>query len=65
MAENEGEIDKLFKRMLEKGLVSTSHHWIEKAVEQKNPRLTLDLARSALLLYDRLDKRLVNLEKCD
>jgi hypothetical protein len=59
MAKNEGEIDNLFDKMMEKGLASTSHHWIERATEQKNPRLTLDLACSTLLVYDRIDKQLM------
>jgi len=60
MTNNGNEIDSLFYQMIEKGLVSTSHHWIEIAVEQRNPRLTLDLAFSTLLLYDRLDKKLLS-----
>jgi hypothetical protein len=63
MPKNEGELDNLFGRMLKRGLVSTSHHWIERATEQKNPRLTLDLACSTLLVYDQLDKRLMNLRE--
>lgn len=35
--------------------------WLEKAVEQKNPRLTLALAHSILLAYDDLDKTLLNI----
>jgi hypothetical protein len=62
MRKYEGEIDNLFDKMVERGLVSTSHHWIEKATEQKNSRLTLDLACSTLLLYDRVDKRLMTLK---
>jgi hypothetical protein len=53
-------IENLFYQMVKKGLVSTSHRWIEKAVEQRNPQLTLDLAFSTLLLYDRLDKKLLS-----
>ncbi len=59
MTNSSNEIDSLFYQMIEKGLVSTSHHWIEIAVEQKNPRLTLDLAFSTLLHYDRLDRKLL------
>jgi L-arabinose isomerase len=63
MLHNEGEIDNLINRMLKRGFVCTSHHWIARAAEQKNPRLTLDLAYSTLLLYDHLDKRLMNLQR--
>jgi hypothetical protein len=34
--------------------------WLEKAVEQKNPRVTLALAYSLLLEYDDLDKKLLS-----
>jgi hypothetical protein len=33
--------------------------WLEEAIEQKNPRLTLALADSILLVYDDLDKKLL------
>ena len=59
----EDGFDRLFDKMMKKGLVSTSSRWIEMAAEQKNPRLTLDLAHSTLLLYDRLDEELVELKK--
>ena len=62
MTNSENEIDNLFSRMMKRGLVSTSSRWIETATEQKNPRLTLDLAYSVLLVYDRLDKKLVHLK---
>ena len=62
MLNYENEINNLFTKMVKKGLVSTSNLWIEKATEQKNPRLTLDLAYSTPLLYDSLDKTLVNLK---
>lgn len=62
MKSNSGnEIENLFNQMLTKGLVSTSNHWIERATELKNPRLTLDLASSAILCYDQLDKKLLEL----
>jgi hypothetical protein len=63
MQKYEGEIDNLFDKMVKRGLVSTSHHWIERATEQKNPRLTLDLACSTLLVYDRVDKQLMTLKE--
>jgi hypothetical protein len=33
--------------------------WLEKAVEQKNPRVSLALAYSLLLVYDDLDEKLL------
>jgi hypothetical protein len=63
MPNHKGEIDDLFDNMVEKGLVSTSRHWIERATAQKNPRLTLDLACSTLLVYDRIDRQLITLKK--
>ena len=33
--------------------------WLGKAIEQKNPRVTLALAYSFLLVYDDLDKKLL------
>jgi hypothetical protein len=33
--------------------------WLEKAVEQKNPQVTLALAYSIPLEYDELDKKLM------
>lgn len=61
MTNSEREFGDLFWGMMKSGLVSTSNRWIEIATEQKNPRLTLDLAYSFLLVYDRLDKKLANL----
>ena len=45
-----------FDDMLRKGLVSTSSSWIERAVQQKSSRLTVGLAHSKVLTYDRLDR---------
>ena len=44
-------------------LVSDTPHWLQKAVQQKYPRLTLGLANSILLVYDELDKKLLSLTK--
>ena len=62
MANSENDADNLFNEMVKRGSVSTSNWWIEKAAEQKNPRLILGLACSKLLLYDRVDKKLVGLK---
>jgi hypothetical protein len=52
-------MEEIFRDMLRKRLVSTSKSWIERAVEQKHPRMTIDLANSTLLVYDGLQKALV------
>ena len=40
--------------------ISTSCRWIEMAVEQKNPRLRIDLACSFPLTYHMIDRELLN-----
>ncbi len=62
MTTSENRINDLFEHMVKKGLVSTSSLWIEKAVDQKNQRLHLDLAWSKLLVYDRLDRSVLTLK---
>jgi hypothetical protein len=37
--------------------------WLQKAVLQKNPRLTLDLANSYLLVYADLDRKRLTLTR--
>ena len=59
MTDSEDRIDEIFRNMMKTGLVSTSNCWIERAVEQKNPLMTVALANSTLLNYDRLDIRLI------
>ena len=49
-------IDKWLSDMIDKGLASTTSSWIERAVEQKNDRMTVDLASSVLLTYSEWDK---------
>ena len=49
-------MDKWLSDMVDKGLASTTSSWIERAVQQKNDRLTLDLASSVLLTYSDWDK---------
>ena len=52
-------IDKWLNDMINKGLASTTNSWIERAVEQKNARMTVSLASSVLLRYSELDKVLL------
>ena len=56
MTNSEDRIEHIFEEMAVSGLVSTSGRWIEQAVQQKNPRLTVELAYSKVLVYDLLDK---------
>jgi hypothetical protein len=42
-----------------RNLVVDLPHWLEEAVQQKNPRVSLALAYSLLLEYDELDKKLL------
>ena len=63
MTDREDRIDEIFESMVKTGLVSTSNCWIERATEQKNPRLTLELACSHLLVYDRFDLMLLALDR--
>ena len=49
-------IDKWLNDMINKGLASTTSSWIERAVEQKNNRMTVDLASSVLLVYSDWDR---------
>jgi hypothetical protein len=49
-------IDKWLSDMVDKGLASTTRSWIQRAVEQKNSRMTVNLASSVLLTYSDWDK---------
>ena len=53
-------IDELFGEMQSKGLEAFESTWIQRATEQKNPRLTVYLAHSKQLplLQDELSKAL-------
>jgi len=62
MINSENDFDNLLREMVDKGLAATSREWIERAVQQKNPRLTVELACSKLLVYDPIDLKLVGLE---
>ncbi len=61
MADNENYIYDLLEEMIRKGLVSTDSTWIERAVEQRNSRLSVGVASSTLLSYDRIDRKLLTL----
>jgi len=61
MTDSEDRIDDIFADMVEAGLLSTSNQWIEDAIDQKNPKLTMDLACSRLLIYDTAEKMLLSI----
>ena len=56
MTDNTDEIEGIFESMVQKGLLSTGNGWLETAIEQKNPRVTIDLAQSEIMVYDLLDQ---------
>jgi hypothetical protein len=58
-------IDRLLEEMQSKGLASTGNQWLEIAVRQKNPALTVGVAATRLLCYDRMDRRLSLVSKCN
>lgn len=62
MMDSEDGIGAVFQEMLETGRVCTSSYWIEKATEQKNHRLTMDLACSKAVVLDIADKLLFAIE---
>ena len=55
-------MDKWLNDMIDKGLASTSSSWIERAVEQKNDRMTVDLASSVLLTYSDWDEIILRMQ---
>jgi hypothetical protein len=58
-----GTENAYFDEMVRKGLVTTSNLWIKKAIEQKNPRLSIAIADSVVLTYDKLDRQIASLRK--
>ena len=55
-------IDKWLDDMFNKELASTTNNWIERAVQQKNSRMTVDLASSTLLTYSDWDKIILQMQ---
>jgi hypothetical protein len=50
-----------FEDMVNKGLVSTSNSWLNKAIEQRHSHLTIAVANSKLLVYDNVDRKILTL----
>ncbi len=59
MTDNADGINSIFESMVREGRLTTGNGWLEAAVAQKNPRVTLDLAESQILDYDLLDRFLL------
>ncbi len=63
MQHNENGVNYLLEEMIRKGLAITSNSWIEKAIRQKNTRISIGVASSLVLVYDRLDQEIMNLTR--
>lgn len=52
------EIDEVFLDARDKGLISFQHQgdWLEQAIQQHNPRVTIMLARTEPIPRPKLDK---------
>jgi hypothetical protein len=48
-----------FDRIMKKNTVADCPLWLQKAVEQKSSRVTVELANSKLLTFDTLDKKIL------
>ncbi len=59
MNNNESDNNNLSDESLGIDLECESTRWIIIAIEQKNPRLTIGLAHSILLLFDEIDKKIL------
>lgn len=65
MTEGRNSIHVLLEEMVRRGLVSTSNHWIELAIRTRNPRISVGVASSKLLVYDKIDRRILPLSGCN
>lgn len=65
MTEGRNSIHSLLEEMVRRGLVSTSNHWIELAIRTRNPRISVGVASSKLLVYDKIDRRILPLSGCN
>lgn len=60
---NSNWLDNSINDAVEKGLISFSSTWIERAVVTKNPRLSVALADSTLIKkFDRIDIAVLRIE---
>ncbi len=56
-------MNELYNEMLKRGLISTSSSWIERAVLQKEPLMTLELAHSTGIYLDKVDLVIITASK--
>ncbi len=61
MMHSRNPVNSLLDEMIRLGLASTSSHWIELAIRTKNPRLSVGIASSKVLVYDKIDRRILPL----
>ncbi len=59
MVDSHNDINYLFEEMVRLGLVSTGSNWVEEAIRTKHPRLSIGIAHSKLLIYDKIDRRIM------
>ena len=55
------ELDNINWRHIKQHSVTCSDEWLIRAIEQKNPHLSVGVAYSELLVYDQLDRQLITL----
>ena len=55
--------NKWLDNMIYKRLVPTTDRWIELAVQQRNEKMTVSLAYSALLTYNEVDRIILQQQK--
>ena len=65
MMESRNSIRSLLDEMVRRGLASTSNHWIELAIRDRNPRLSVGVASSKVLVYDKIDRSIMHLSACN
>lgn len=58
-----GDADRWFRYVGGKGPAAIGGTWIQRAVEQKHPKLALGLAHSIPLIYGELDEVLLGQER--
>ena len=56
-------MDELLREMELKGLARTGSAWLKRAVTQKPSRMSIFLASSALLVYDRMDRMVAKVSR--
>jgi hypothetical protein len=61
MANSDNSADSVFESLVDAGVLSTSNGWIQRAVVQHNPRLTLELAYSTTVVIDVTDRLMISI----